>query len=651
MSQEASQTQQDIYLGPVVTFKDKATELATTDYDIIDEGNFEQHAHKPTLPRTQSALAEHLGEAATGCKREFIEPARTVEEQCTAIIGNTPWPYSICWLCGFPVGQRTEPGPTMLQSIASLMGIHCVFVNPLSARWDKQTCEHVNPINIAGTAWLNKGVDGYANRKHVLNIRMEYESAHDFCNILKNEGYLITLESGTIKMSFKGLTVAEWQINAWPNFLLNGSMNGPSLSSVICFVRKNARGEIQKVFLKSPIHGYLFLKVLAKMDDANKDHLFDALQPSDELAGTYDLVSGNIVIPGTSYSNSKDYHKSVSTYFSDYVTSRQPKKKKNANPRSAIGSIHNIYSIASINNRAFQTSVIGIVDTWKGAIKKAMRARTQIFVDFIHRVDQLIGDSLLWNLMKTSTQQSSVNYNGGPLTYQQLDERLQRKLAELRDNNRAVYNNIAVPVQTYEEKKSLYGKASLMLGLSPQHLNEGKGAKKRLTQREKMPQPVAGLPVSMSLADYTQPKIFKFRVLEQEKNTALGIAYEGVAASLYDQDFMRTLKDAVETGELINTGELTDMATDVMARAESKCIPEIIVRNRNQSQRRSRSRSRSQNRTQRQNRSRSRSPGRSPRRESQKHSHTRRRSHSRSLSRSLSQPRRRNGGYTRRLKK
>jgi hypothetical protein len=633
-----------------IMFKDKETELATTDYDIIDEGNFEQHAHKPTLSRTQSALAEHLGEAATGCKREFIEPARTVEEQCTAIIGNTPWPYSICWLCGFPVGQQTEPGPTMLQSIASLMRINCLFVNPLSARWDKQTCEHVNPINIAGTAWLNKGVDGYANRKHVLNIRMEYESAHDFCNILKNEGYLITLESGTIKMSFKGLTVAEWQIKAWPNFLLNGSMNGPSLSSVICFVRTNARGEMQKVFLKSPIHGYLFLKLLAKMDDANQDLLFAKLQPRDELADTYDLVSGNIVIPGTSYSNSKDSHKSVSTYFSDYVTSRQPKKKKNANPRSAIGSIHNIYSIASINNRAFQTSVIGIVDTWKEAIKKAMRARTQIFVDFIDRVDQIVGDGLLWDLMKTSTQQSSVNRNDGPLTYQQLDERLQVKLAELRDNNRALYNNIAVPVQTYEEKKSLYGKASLILGLSSQPLNQGKGSKKRLTQREKMPQPVAGLPVSMSLADYTQPKIFKFKVLEQQKNIALGIAYEGVAASLYDPAFMRTLKAAVETGELINTGELTDMATDAMARAESKCIPDEIFRNRNQSQRRSHSRNGNQTRRHSRSRSRSRSPLRgSPRRES--HSHTRRRSHSRSLSRSLSQPRRRNGGYTRRLKK
>ena len=82
------------------------------------ERKFEQHAHKPPLGRTQSAIAVHLKEKATGCKREFIEPARTVEEQCTAIIGNTPWPFSVCWLCGFPVGEKTENDPTMLQYIA-----------------------------------------------------------------------------------------------------------------------------------------------------------------------------------------------------------------------------------------------------------------------------------------------------------------------------------------------------------------------------------------------------------------------------------------------------------------------------------------------------------------------------------------------------
>ena len=36
-------------------------ELTNEEYDV-DEGNFEQHAHKPTLPRTQSALAVHLTE-------------------------------------------------------------------------------------------------------------------------------------------------------------------------------------------------------------------------------------------------------------------------------------------------------------------------------------------------------------------------------------------------------------------------------------------------------------------------------------------------------------------------------------------------------------------------------------------------------------
>ena len=215
---------------------------------------FEQHAHASTLARTESSLRYVVKNSCHN--RSAVEIAKTVEEQCTAIIGITPWPYSICWLCGFPVGEQTIRGkkpdevPTMLQSIASLMGIKCVYVNRLSARYDRETCEHVNPINIAGSAFLNKGPHGYKN-KHTLNIRMEYEGAHDFCNILKNEGYMITLKDGTVTMSFEGLTVAKWQINEWPAFLLDGSMNGPTLSSVICFVRIGKDKHEKKVFLKS----------------------------------------------------------------------------------------------------------------------------------------------------------------------------------------------------------------------------------------------------------------------------------------------------------------------------------------------------------------------------------------------------------------
>lgn len=109
---ENNATQPDPYAQPEaqpeaqpVALQTKEKELTNEEYDVDDEGKFEQHAHKPTLPRTQSALAAHLTEDATGCKRELIERARTVAEQCMAIIGNTPWPFSICWLCGFPVGE------------------------------------------------------------------------------------------------------------------------------------------------------------------------------------------------------------------------------------------------------------------------------------------------------------------------------------------------------------------------------------------------------------------------------------------------------------------------------------------------------------------------------------------------------------------
>lgn len=533
-------TQLDPYTQPEaqpVDLKTKEKELTNEEYDVDDEGKFEQHAHKPTLPRTQSALAVHLTEDATGCKRELIERARTVEEQCTAIIGKTPWPFSICWLCGFPVGEQTNNGPTMLQSIASSMKINCLFVNPLSARWDKQTCEHVNPINIAGSAFLNKGPDGY-KYKNALNIRMEYESAHDFCNILKNEGYLITLKDGKVTMSFKGLTVATWQINAWPNFLLNGSMNGPSLSSVICFSRKDKNDQIQKVFLKSPIHGYLFLKVLEKVNVNEWDGLFDKLQPTDELAYITIGASDMQLTPALEAQIDSKLLKTTAVYFKGYVTSRQPKRTKtNPNPGPGVSSIHTILSIALIHNVEFKNEVDRIVNTWKEAIKKAMIARTNIFVDYILRIDGLVG-GLLWPLMKSSTQQTTALYNGKQLTYNDLDEILTEKLQTLKNNN------IAVPVLTQEERRAILVKHRAEWGLpAPTKIV-------RPTQRDKLPQPVAGLPVSMSLSEYTNPPIFRFIELEKQKASEVQIAYGAVAASLYSDEFRLKLKKAVETGQL-----------------------------------------------------------------------------------------------------
>jgi len=546
-----SQTTQinELFVQPV-DLQNKEKELTNEEYETDDMGKFEQHAHAPTLVRTQSALAEHLTEDLTGSKRQLVEPARTVEEQCTAIIGNTPWPFSVCWLCGFPVGEQEGKDDTMLQWIASAMGIKCHFINPLSARWDKQTCEHVNPINIAGTAFLNKGAEGY-KYKHSLNIRMEYESAHDFCNILKNEGYLITLEKGdTIKLSFKGLTVATWQINAWPNFLLNGSMNGPSLSSVICFVKNG-----QMIFLKSPIHGYLFLKVLEIVPADQWDRLFTVLRPTDELATINIDTNGNIQIPSIPYSNSKDYYKSISTYFKDYVTRHEPKRTKtNPNPGPGVSSIHNILSIASIGNPTFKGVVDGMVNLWKGAIKKAMTARTKIFVDYINKVDALVG-GLLWPLMKSSTQQTTANFNGRQVTYDDLDRILHEKLDELETSNPSEYERISVLVLTQKERADVLTKYRASEGLPlPTKIV-------RPTQRDKLPQPVAGLPVTMSLAAYTNPTIFRFLALEAQKKSELSVAYGAVAAALYDPEFMSNLKQAVQTGRMPPTVAATKLIT------------------------------------------------------------------------------------------
>jgi hypothetical protein len=441
----------------------------------------------------------------------------------------------VCWLCGFPVGEQTENGPTMLQHIASLMGIHCVFVNPLSARWDKQTCEHVNPINVAGSEFLNKSAVGYVELKEILNIRMEYEGAHDLCNILKNEGYMITLENGKVTVSFQGLAVATWQIEAWPIFLLNGSMNGPSLSSVVCFVLKNGR----KVFLKSPIHGYLFLKVLERVDPTHWGDLFAKLEPKDELRAVK-IVNGKIQTPPPPQPTG-NINKDAAGFFKTYDMNR----KKN----SAVNYIHTVSSIALIPE--VKAIVIDVVSKWKEAIKDAMMRRMQIFVDYIKEVDGLV-DELLWPLMKSSTQQQVTLYKGNPnMTYQQLSALLQQKLIQLKTSNPRAYDRIAVLVLTKEQRNIAHAK----------HLNaweiDEDSKKRRLTQRDKLPQPVPGLPVITSLAEYTEPPIFKFAALEQQKlgEIEIAIALKAVAGSLYNDAFMRELKVIVDTGNLTAAAE------------------------------------------------------------------------------------------------
>jgi hypothetical protein len=576
MSQPASQTQETQNLSPAA-MNDQPGAKGNESTNEEDDGNigdkFEQHAHAarfvrtysafgeedtPKPRRTYSAFAEHLGEKETGCKRKYIERAPTVEEQCTAIIGNTPWPFNVCWLCGFPVGEQTEKKgnhDTMLQWIASAMGIQCVFINPLSARWDKQTCEHVNPINIAGTAFLNKGAEGYKD-KHSLNIRMEYEAAHDLCNILKNEGYLMTLKKGKVALTFEGLTVAIWQINAWPDFLLNGSMNGPSLSSVICFVRNG-----KKIFLKSPIHGYLLLKVLETVDHDHWDGLFSILQARDELAIGTSVANDSIQISKQLEATiPKQLLKTAAGYFKWYTMSR---KKTSKNPNPPDNYIHTIGSIASIHDLAFKSGVDYIVNTWKTAIKNAMLIRTQIFVDYIKEVDTSV-DRLLYSLMKSSTQQMPALYQGVASSYDDLDRMLHQKLEQLKTLNPSAYDRMTVQVLTQKERADILAEHRRKWGLPPPTKTV------RATQREKLPQPVAGLPVCMSLGEYTDPPIFRFTVVEKQKAEKVGyeIARNAVAKSLYSPAFMLELEEIVRTGQISNSVNPTTAAEDIITTVE-----------------------------------------------------------------------------------
>jgi hypothetical protein len=168
-----------------------------------------------------------------------------------------------------------------------------------------------------------------------------------------------------------------------------------------------------------------------------------------------------------------------------------------------------------------------------------MIARTNIFVDYILKIDGLVG-GLLWPLMKSSTQQTTALYNGKQLTYNDLDEILTEKLKTLKNNN------IAVPVLTQEERRAILAKHRAEWGLpAPTKIV-------RPTQRDKLPQPVAGLPVSMSLSEYTNPPIFRFIELEKQKAYEVQIAYGAVAASLYSDAFMRELEMVVKTGQLQN---------------------------------------------------------------------------------------------------
>jgi hypothetical protein len=284
---------------------------------------------------------------------------------------------------------------------------------------------------------------------------------------------------------------------------------------------------------------------------------------------------------------------------------------------------------------------------------------------------------------------------GNKAEYDRLDALLDIQLDALyKDNSkRAIYDLIAVPVLTPEQRRNLRGEASELLGLSPLNTEY-----KEKGLRAKLPQPVAGLPVCMSLDAYTQPDTFRFIELEKQKANELGIAINAVAKSLYSNEFMVTLKHIVDTGDMKTNINPTAAADDLIKRAKSQCA----IKGNNQSQSRGNNQSeyrgfneaiighnstvtqinlsslgkphRNRNRTRRhsRSRSRSRSPGQSSRHKSSRNlsgsprrlsgsprrlSGSQPRRSTRHFSRSSSQnhrPRRSlssSGGYTRRLKK
>jgi hypothetical protein len=328
----------------------------------------------------------------------------------------------------------------------------------------------------------------------------------------------------------------------------------------------------------------------------------------------------------------------VATFFKEYITRYHPKMKKKASAASSapLSSIHDIRYIGLKINSSFHTDINRIVDTWKSAIKEGMYARTQKFVDYIDKVDPLV-DNLLWPLMLASTRQQRAEYKGQMLSYHELDELLHKKLAELKKTGRANFNNITVPVRTLHQRKSILESYQQSLGLSSTPLSQFRET--RRGDRITLPQPISGLPVSMSLSEYTNQAIFQFRVLEALKDHEIAIAFTAVAQANTNPEFMRELQRIVESDN-----EPSKKAEQLITTVKDQCI-EMEKKHRS----RSRSPRRSQERRSHERRSHER---RSQERRSQERKNTRRlsRSRSRSLSHNRNQHPNRRGGYTRRVK-
>ena len=337
------------------------------------------------------------------------------------------------------------------------------------------------------------------------------------------------------------------------------------------------------------------LKVLDLLPKEIWDNIFDALQPqdqSDELK-TVTIVNGIVQVPGmlnnpTSNSRIKDTNdKHVAAYFKKYITDRI-QKKSNPSPRTSyIYDIRNITSIVTAVTQAatqgrniviegegftYQQYIHQIISFWYVAITKAMTVRMQKYVDFIKELDVAV-DGLLWPLLTSSTGQTSALYKGEERSYDQLNELLDKKLDELKEKRSPAYDLIAVPVQTMKERIAAHDRYIREFRIGPA-TNTNLTSKKRLTPRDKLPQPVPGLPVCMSLDAYTTPYIFRFTELEKQKAYDVEEAYNAVAKSLYNADFMRELKHIVETGHISTETDAinpTVEAEKLITTAEDEC--------------------------------------------------------------------------------
>jgi hypothetical protein len=428
-----------------------------------------------TLKKQLTGFSEFLtSDECMDAKRDTFEDVSQVLTQCRTIINDPPWPFKICWLCGFPVGEEPKDGDhnesTMIESIARRMRLKCYFVNNNSKRYDRYTCEHVLPVKLLGPALLmRKSYDD----EYTLNTEEVLDLAHDFCNLIKKNGYNVSLNKmgDGLEVSYAGLVVAKFQINAWPDYLLNGILFGPSQYSVIG-ISQITGGPI--IWFQSSVHVFLFFKLL-ESKPAEWTELFERYDSKIELPSNAN---------GDYTATFRVMRENVDQYEKDKKAFERSKKTGNpgiepVDPTRTIRHIQNI------------TEAGDIVTTWKEAIKAAMTTRTETLIDYLHTLDEALGKIILPLLYTASG--IPYNYEGKVRTYDELDGILKDKIKSLLSDPK--YRNV---VKRIAKKTEVYGKGK---------------KEKRL--------PVAGWPRAAALPEYLLPLIFEINAIKADKTRNL----------------------------------------------------------------------------------------------------------------------------------